>query len=384
MQVIEPAQLTRDFTRWLERNKADLAPYEDYHALEIEDEVVDGRPFQQILWSEGWTRWGWPEICGGYGGGAELRAIVYDVLSSCGYVLPEGFQATEVLGTTTLTYAPELAHAHLGSYLRGDELWCQGFSEPDAGSDLASLRTKAVRDGSSFRISGQKTWSSLASVADRCYLLARSDPESGAAHGLSMLLVDLDAPGVTVRAIRAANGRNEFGEIFFDDVVVSADRCIGMPGQGWEIAMHLLQWERGMYAWQRQAYLHRRLDNLVADLGPTRVHQEADRLGEAYVQLSALRSMCARTVRDLAVGHNPGPGISLVKLVLSATEQNVFDAIIELTAPSLIFDPDPRASILRAEYFYTRATSVYGGAAEIQRNIVAERLLGLPRENRHG
>jgi alkylation response protein AidB-like acyl-CoA dehydrogenase len=195
------------------------------------------------------------------------------------------------------------------------------------------------------------------------------------------MLVDLDSPGITVQPTRAITGRNEFAEVFFDDAVVPRDRLVGELGEGWPLAMHMLQWERGMFAWQRQAYLHRRLADLAGAVasGAARGAGAGARLVDAYLAVFALRMKCRQTLRLLAAGENPGPDISIDKILLAGAEQTVFDAVRDLLEPDVLFGDGDTSREWRSEYFYTRSASIYGGTAEIQRDIVANHVLGLPR-----
>lgn len=368
-----------DFRAWLRAHADELGAHRHHAAGPIESQMAEDRRFQRILWDAGWLRWGWPEDCGGVGGSVLDRGAVYEALWSEGFVAPEGLATVETIAPCVITFARPLAQHLLTPYLRGDESWCQGFSEPDAGSDLASLRTKIVDTGGVLRVTGQKIWSSQGSFATRCLLLARSGPEQTGPRGLTMLLVDLDGPGVETRPIAAANGRNEFAEIFFDDAPVSPSRVLGSLGEGWAIAMSLLQWERGMYAWQRQAFLHARLQTAL-EHGPT----DPVRLAQAFVALAALRLKCKRTLRALAAGLEPGPDISEDKLLLSGAEHAVMDYVREQGGSSFAIGDSSYDALMRQDWFYSRTTSIYGGAAEVQLNIVGERLLGLPKEPRGG
>ena len=377
-----PAAFAEDVGAWLTANAGVLGAHRYHDPDSMEDDIERGCALQRRLWDAGWARWGWPEHCGGLGGSALLRGTLYETLTARGYVVPETMATIEVMGPIVAEHAPQVAREYLPRYLSGNELWCQGFSEPDAGSDLAALRTRAIDEGAHFRVNGQKVWSSLGGSASRCLAVVRTgDPDSGH-RGLSMLLVDVDTPGVTVVPTRAMTGRNEFAEVFFDDAVVSRDRLIGEVGQGWTMAMLMLQWERGMYAWQRQAHLHRRLDDLVgllhADAHPCASH--AEQAAGAYLLLYALRMKCRRTLRLLAAGENPGPDISIDKILLADAEQAVYDTARAVLEDELLVGDDDRAREWRGDYFYSRAASIYGGTAEIQRNIVADHVLGLPRE----
>jgi alkylation response protein AidB-like acyl-CoA dehydrogenase len=373
--------LVEEFRAWLRAHAAELAAFTRRVPVEIEKQVEHERVLQRMLWDAGWLRRGWPESSGGSGGSALDRGALYDALWQAGYLVPESMAAVEVIGPAVVTYAPHLACTLLPAYLRGDEIWCQGFSEPDSGSDLASLRTRIEERDGSLRITGQKIWASHGSFSDRCLLLGRSGAPSSGHRGLSMILVDLDQPGVETRPIRAASGRNEFAEIFFDDAEASSDRLLGQSGDGWAIAMSLLQWERGMYAWQRQAYLHARMDEILRE---SRLPVDAASVGRVYAGLCALRLKCRGTLRALAAGEAPGPDISIDKLLLSAAEQSVLDLAATALGPDFAFGDDELSAEIRDEWFYSRATSIYGGAAEIQRNIIAERVLRLPKESSVG
>jgi alkylation response protein AidB-like acyl-CoA dehydrogenase len=368
---------------WLETNAGPLAPFRERGAGSIEEAFAHERSLLRMLGEAGWSRYGWPEAVGGLGGTATLRAVLYDELAAAGYVVPEAFNVLETIGPMLCTYAPHLARDEMPAFLAGDRLWCQGFSEPDAGSDLAGLRTRAVEDGDAFRVNGQKTWVSFGHIAQACGLLARTGPPDSRHRGLSILWVDLNLPGVTVRPTRAASGRNEFAEVFFDDVIVPRSALVGGLNQGWAVAMHLLQFERGMYGWLRQAVMHRWLEEAVETVGDgvetSPGSTAAATVGDAYLAALSLRSKCRETVLRLADGQFLGPEISVDKLLLSAGEQTVLDAVRFMAFPSFEIEDTAAAQRGRADWFFSRAASIYGGSAEVQRDIVAEHLLGLPR-----
>jgi alkylation response protein AidB-like acyl-CoA dehydrogenase len=351
------------------------SPIEDLFAREV--------AFRKILWDAGWTRLGWPEAVGGRGGDALLRGEVYEELCASGYPMPETLSVVEVLGPMMLEYARPLAERYLPKFLRGDEMWCQGFSEPNAGSDLAAIRTRAADNGDHYLLNGQKIWTTMGHLGDRCVVLARTGSLESAHRGITAFLVDMDSPGVEVRPIRAATGRNEFAELFFDDVAVPADRVVGDLNGGWAVAMYILQWERGMYGWQRQSLLHSQMDRLLTQL-ESPGGEAADRLGEAYLAIHSLRMTCRKTLRRLADGQNPGPEISVDKILLATAEQTTLDTVRDLLDPQVEIGDDESSVAWRREFIYTRSASIYGGAGEIQRNIVAERLLGLPKEASRG
>jgi alkylation response protein AidB-like acyl-CoA dehydrogenase len=305
------------------------------------------------------------------------RATVLEALAAAGYVVPEFIATLEIVGPMLLRYAPALAAADLTAGMRGDEVWCQGFSEPEAGSDLGSLRTRAVLDGDAFVLSGQKMWSSFGHVSRRCSLLARTGESDSGYRGLTMFWLDLESPGITVVPTACSSGRSETSEIFLDDVRVPAGQVVGQVGGGWEAVMYLLQFERGAYAWLRQAEM---LTDLGALLGrASRSPGSAEAVGEAYLSMFALRSLAAPTVSRLAAGEQLGPEISVAKIVLGTTEQTVADTARQLLWPALELEDSADARNWRRAWAFSRITTIYGGAIEVQRDLVAERLLGLPR-----
>jgi alkylation response protein AidB-like acyl-CoA dehydrogenase len=264
--------------------------------------------------------------------------------------------------------------------LSGTELWCQGFSEPEAGSDLASLRCRAVPEGdprtaATWVIRGQKVWTSLAQYADRCVLLARTGPADSRHRGITAFFVDMDAPGVHVRPIEMINGEREFAEVFFDDVVVPADRMLGELNGGWAVAMSILPYERSSCFWQRIAYLYRRLERLVeAAPGGDRAAEVA---GEAYLQLHALRARSRATQHRLAETGTIGAETSIDKVLVATAEQTTYDAARRLLAGVVELEESTAGEMWRSEYLYSRAATIYGGTLEVQRNIIARRLLEL-------
>jgi alkylation response protein AidB-like acyl-CoA dehydrogenase len=374
------AQLRRDLAAWLGAHERESAPcLAAAEGLPIEETMANDLVFQQALWDAGFTRHGWPHSVGGSGGSAVLRAALYEQLVLEGYRIPLALNTLEVLGPVLTQVAPELSARLLAPCIRGDEVWSQGFSETEAGSDLAALRCRADRTDDGYVVNGHKVWSSFGSLSQKSAALVRTGP---AGHrGITMLLIDLDSPGCEVRPIMASSGRREFAEVFFDGVLVPFDRVVGEVDRGWDVAMSLLQWERGMYAWQRQAVLHARLAELARTIehpSPT----EARTISEAWVRLTALRSTSARTVQRLAAGENPGPEVSVDKILLGTTEQLVQDLARRLRPVSFLLDDGSDAERARADWFYSRMATIYGGAIEIQRSIVAERVVGLPRPGR--
>lgn len=371
-----PAEYASALSAFL-RTDPRVKPYLSYRPESFEAASSHLRGIQQLLSDEGWARLGWPERYGGLGGDPRLRAAMFEMLWEADIVIPEPYSLLEVLVPVLMIYAPRLAEEHFLPLLRGDENWCEGFSEPDAGSDLASLRTRMELDGDGWRVSGQKVWTSNAHLSRRSVLLARSG-EAGH-RGLSMVLIDLDQPGVEVRPIRTESGENHFSEMFFDGAWLPGDRIVGQLGQGWEIAMYMLQWERGAYGWVQQGRLHSRLGLALqaADAGTLERAGLARAVGAAYAAAAALRMRTRNTVNRLAREERLGPEVAIDKLLLVDAEVATWDVVRELYGPAFDFDPD--LDSLRAEFLFSRAAPIYGGSQEIQRTLVAERVLGMPR-----
>jgi alkylation response protein AidB-like acyl-CoA dehydrogenase len=270
---------------------------------------------------------------------------------------------------------PELAAAMVPRLLRGDETWCQGFSEPGTGSNLAALTCRAVLTDDGWRVSGQKVWTSLAQYAQRCVLLTRTGPTESAHRGITAFFVDMDSPGITVRPIETMHGLEEFCEVFFDDVLVPDERRLGDPGQGWAVAMDLLPYERSTSLWHRGAFLQQRLQTALDEAGEASFDPIA--LGEAVQLLASFRARSRATQHRLDRGERLGAETSIDKVLVATSEQVVFDLIADAMAASLVIDDDAQAARWRSEYLYSRAATIYGGTAEIQRNIIARRLLDL-------
>jgi alkylation response protein AidB-like acyl-CoA dehydrogenase len=294
---------------------------------------------------------------------------------------PGLFSLIEVLAPTRIDVAPEgLATDVVPRLLSGEEIWCQGVSEPGTGSDLASLACRAVPDGDpetapTWVINGQKVWTSLAQYSDRCVLLTRTGSPDSRHHGITAFFVDMDTPGITVAPIEMINGMHEFAEVFFDDVVVPRERVLGDVNGGWAVAMSILPYERSSCFWQRIAYLYRRLESVV-DAAPDD-DRTAGILGEAYLQLHALRARSRATQHRLADGETLGAETSIDKVLVSTTEHTTYDAARRVLAGVVETDDSATGEQWRAEYLYSRAATIYGGTLEVQRNIIARRLLDL-------
>lgn len=327
----------------------------------------------RALYDADWMRYGWPKEVGGLGGPALLRAVVGEEVVGRRLAEPGPYSMLEVLAPTMIDYAPpELAAEMVPRLLSGEEQWCQGFSEPGSGSDLASLTTRATPQGDNWIVNGQKVWTSFAQFSTRCVLLTRTAPGH---EGITAFFVDLDTPGITVRPLRTMHGVDEFCEVYYDDVVIPASRMLGRPGDGWRLAMDLLPFERSSCFWQRIAYLYSRFDDLIAEASEIGSPDESA-LGGAYLALHTLRCRSRATQHRMRDGARLGPETSIDKVLLAAAEQRLYDTVRDLLPARLELEDTP----WRSEYLYSRAATIYGGTAEIQRNIIARRLLDLGKE----
>ena len=372
---MELAEFKAAVDRWLDEHQEELAC--DFEGIgTLDQQMAQLRKVMRLGYDAGFTRMGWPERVGGLGGSTLLRAYLGEALTARRLVEPGIYSMPEVLAPTMIYYAPaELAAAMVPRLLRGDEIWCQGFSEPGTGSNLASLACRATRADDGWLVNGQKVWTSLAQYAQRCVLLTRTGTPESAHRGITAFFVDMDSPGITVRPIQTMHGSPEFCEVFYDDVYVPGDRILGEVDGGWSVAMDLLPYERSTALWHRAAYLQERLGRLVATAPLGSLDPSA--LGETTQALWAFRARSRATQRRLAAGEELGPETSVDKVLLAGAEQAVFDLVAEGLGREVVLGDDPASERWRAEFLYSRAATIYGGSAEIQRNIIARRLLDL-------
>ncbi len=364
-----------DLVAWLDHHHEEIAP--PYRgAGTLPEQMTQLSRVKALLWDAGFMGWGWPEAVGGKGGPAALRAVLGEEVVERDLVVSGFFSMTETLAPTLIEFAaPAVAAEFVPRLLSGTEMWCQGFSEPSTGSDLASLGCRARRDGDTWVVNGQKVWTSLSQFSDRCLLLTRTGTPESRHRGITALFIDMDTPGIDVRPLAIMSGSDEFAEVFFDDVVVPDERRIGEIDGGWAVAMALLPFERSTAFWHRTAFMHARLQAIVDD-APADDHSAA-LIGEAFAQLHALRCRSRSTVRRFDGGEPLGAETSIDKVLVATTEQKIFDVARTLSPERLalpVTDDDRR---FRDEYLYSRAASIYGGTGEIQRNIIARRLLDL-------
>lgn len=345
------------------------------------------RAWQRRLYEAGYVGISWPSEWGG--GGLTLRhqQVVNEELGRVRAPQPVGLIGLEVLGPSIGRFGTAEQRARfLPALLSGADIWCQGFSEPDAGSDLASLTTRAVRDADDFIVTGQKVWTSWAHRASWCAVLARTDPTVAKHRGLSFLLVDMRSPGVEVRPLIQITGEAEFNEVFLDDVRVPASNLLGEPGAGWTIAMDMLSHERGTYLLRRRIEVSRAFYDAVdrvADPAALPEHLVAG-IGAAEAALRTLRAQTWATLERHEAGDIDPALDSMAKVVLTNAEQQVGHCLRDLLGASVSawdgeLSSGESGTALR-DYLFSRAISIYSGSQQIQNNIIAQRHLGLPRD----
>src|SRR5947209_334270 len=350
------------------------------------------RGWQASCYRAGYVGRAWPREFGGGGRPPVEQIIVDQELAAAGSPEFVNIVGLDVLGPSLLRFgSDEQRRRYIPPILSAEEIWCQGFSEPEAGSDLASLRTRAVQDGNTYVINGQKTWVSWGQYAGWCGLLARTDDSVPRHRGISMLIVDMSSPGVEVRPMTQITGHAEFSELFLDDVVVPKENLLGVLGDGWKIAMHTLGHERGTAALPRQVKLRTWLDRAVSlaarrELDGHPVLEDAEvqaALARALIGIEVLRHHSYRTVGEFLSGGAVGPESSSVKLLMAEAEQRLAATALDVLGPTLLDgDPDEVAEndFWYETYLYSRPASVYGGTRQIQRDIIADRILALPKE----
>jgi alkylation response protein AidB-like acyl-CoA dehydrogenase len=327
------------------------------------------------LFDEGWGRYGWPERVGGLGGTIRHRAAMWEALARHGVPGMALFEHLEVLAPTLVALGPAafLADA-MPAFLAGRERWSQGFSEPDAGSDLASLRTRGAAVDDGYVITGRKIWTSWSRYATWCLVLARTGTTESRHRGLTAFIVDLRAPGVTVRPIVQANGTDELAEVTFDEVPVPADRIVGSLDGGWAVAMHILSHERGTFAWFRHVFLHQHLLDQARH-----GHEWGDpALGDALLDLVAVTATSHAGLLVHEAGATLGPDATMTKLLLCAAEQSVSDWVLAGDADLAIGVQDDEVAARRQDYLFSRIVTVYGGSQQMQLETIAKQLLRLP------
>jgi alkylation response protein AidB-like acyl-CoA dehydrogenase len=338
-----------------------------------------------------WIGLAWPEEYGGRGVGFAEQAIFNEEYAKANAPGRITFFGEGLLGPTLIAYGSEAqTRRFLPGILQATELWCQGYSEPNAGSDLAAVQTRAVLDGDEWVINGQKLWTTFAHHADWCFVVCRTDPEAPLHAGISYILVPMRQAGVTVRPLRQMTGAGEFNEVFFDDARTPADMVVGDVNGGWKVAMATLGFERGTAFLAMQLAFEREWRNL-ADVAHKNGTADdpviRQRLADAYVGVRIMAYNGMRMLTALGKSGVVGPEASIGKLYWSTWHRNFGELAMEILGPSgqiVLEAGDGRYVVddVQRSYLFSRSETIYAGSSEIQRNIIGERVLGLPREPR--
>ncbi len=366
----------KEFRNWLGNNPP---PHIEDSSLEQFERV--GRAWQARLSAAHWLGTHWPIEYGGRGLSLVEEAIAQEELVRV--------SAPQILGLFGLTMVGPVLIAHgtptqktrfLSKILSGEEIWCQGFSEPGAGSDLAAVKTRAVPVPGGYSISGQKIWTSFAHCADWCFVLCRTSEGAKKHEGLSYLLVPMRSKGITTRPLRQISGDNEFNEVFFDDVFVPSENLVGAEGDGWKIAISTLMYERVVLTFSRQLQSEVALRDLVKRGSSSLSASQRLELARCVVDACATRALAYHHLVDYAEGKTPGPEGSMDKLLWSESFQRLctFEASV-CGIEALRGERGSECGTVLHRYLYSRGRTIAAGTSEIQRAIIAERLLGLPR-----
>jgi len=344
-----------------------------------------GKSWQSELASGGWVGVHWPKEFGGRGLSLVEEAVVQEELVRAGSPQLLGLFGLTMVGPVLISHGTEeQKHRFLSNILSAKEIWCQGFSEPGAGSDLAAVSTRAQITDDGFLVSGQKIWTSFAHVADWCFVLCRTSGEEQKHKGLSYLLVDMKSKGITTRPLTQISGDREFNEVFFDNVFVPKDRLVGAVGDGWRIAISTLMYERVVLTFARQLQSEVLLRSLLGERSKAASVTQRMEIARETAKACAVRALSYEHLADYAAGKKPGPEGSLDKLFWSESFQALCKLAVKLqgtaaaTSENVDGDTYPAALDLH-RYLYSRGRTIAAGTSEIQRSIIAERVLGLPR-----
>ncbi|MEW6471886.1 MAG: acyl-CoA dehydrogenase family protein [Actinomycetota bacterium] len=347
--------------------------------------------WERKLGEAGWIGLGWPKEYGGRGASYAEQAIFnqeYVKANAPGRIT---FFGEGLLGPTLVAYGTDAQKRRfLPGILKATELWCQGYSEPNAGSDLANVQTRAVLDGDEWVINGQKVWTTFAHHADWCFVVARTDPSAPPHAGISYILVPMDQPGVTVRPLRQMTGAGEFNEVFFDDARTPADMVVGEVNGGWKVAMATLGFERGTAFMAQQLAFERELGNICDIARKNGAAEDAiirQRLAQAWVGVKIMGYNGMRMLTALSKTGTVGPEASIGKLYWSTWHRNLGELAMDILGPAGQIVPkagggEYALDDVQRSYMFSRSETIYAGSSEIQRNIIGERVLGLPREPR--
>jgi alkylation response protein AidB-like acyl-CoA dehydrogenase len=365
----------RDEVRaWLADNPPGAAPKDDE-----DGQYAWRRDWQRRLAAGGWAAVHWPREYGGRGATLTESAIFFEELGRSGAPLPANALGLLLAGPTIMAWGTqEQKDRYLSPIVTADEIWCQGFSEPEAGSDLASLKTRAVKSNGEWIVTGQKVWTSGAQYSKWCMLVARTDSDAPKHKGLSYFLLDMEQEAVQVRPLRQITGESEFNELFIEEARIPDANLLGGEGNGWKVALTTLMNERAGLGFFLQVRLRQLLDALLAEAVQRDLLEDpviADRLGELHLKAEVLRLTAYRGLTTIEKYGQPGPEGSLVKWMWSDTNQQLTQFAADLLGPEVMHSDNHWSyELLRA-----RGNTIEGGTTEILKNIVAERVLGLPK-----
>ncbi|ETX01989.1 MAG: hypothetical protein ETSY1_05260 [Candidatus Entotheonella factor] len=375
-----------ELRQWLE----DHLPAEPV-PVDQDESFVHRRQWQRKLAEHGWIGIHWPKAYGGQGATLIQQAIYAQEMARAQAPAPANGLGISIVGPTLMEHgSEEQKKRFIPKILNADEIWCQGFSEPNSGSDLASLQTKAVLDGDEFVVNGQKIWTSLGQYADWCILLVRTDPDAPKHRGITFLLCDMNTPGVTVKPLKQITGNSEFNETFFENVRIPRDNIVGELNGGWRIAMTTLTYERGISTLATQVRMKQHLEAMIDYARGTRRNGHSlsedpftrQQLAQAHIRVEIMLMNLYRTITSQLRGQSPGPEASLAKLYWSELDKWMQEMGMSLQGPysqlmresKYAVDGDWQYNFLRS-----RAGTIYSGTSEIQKNIIGERVLGLPK-----
>jgi alkylation response protein AidB-like acyl-CoA dehydrogenase len=360
-----------------------------------EEQVELQKDWIRLLYRGGWSGIHWPKEYGGRGASLKEQLIFYEELvrvnaPDLSGVVMMHFVAQQHAGPTVMVHGTEeQKKKHLPKILQGEEIWCQGFSEPNAGSDLANIQTRAELKGDKFIVNGQKIWSSVAHVADYCEMMVRTDPNAPKHKGISFLIIDMKSPGITIRPTVQLTGDDDFCEVFFEDVEVPIENLVGKLNDGWRVGMTTLGFERGTAFLQKQLWLEywvkeaaQMLNELKETIDELDYERFADRLAPLYSEALAVKAFSYRMIGLMEEKGTPGTEGSIVKLMWSELEQRITKLVKDIKQWRAVFEEGEHSEFHELwQYRYLRsfARTIAAGSSEIQRNIVAERILGLPR-----
>jgi alkylation response protein AidB-like acyl-CoA dehydrogenase len=375
----------REVRAWIDANLPRDWRHKGVGGFREEEETDLQRQWQRRLHEAGWLKLAWPTEAGGRAATPVMQAIYQEEMAKAGAPIILGRLGVSLLAPTLLVHGSQRQKdAYVDRILSGDLIFCQGFSEPDAGSDLAGLRARAERRDGHWLLNGQKTWSSGAHYADKSFLLARTGSDSEPHKGISFFLVDMHQPGVEVRRIRQMTGGGEFCEIFLSNAIVDDGDLVGEPGAGWKIAMTVFGFERGGLAQAARfesAVLE--LAGLARDRGAGSDPSVRQKVAQAQIEAHVFRLNGLRNLTSAQQGKAPGPEASLTKLYWSEMDKRIQETAVGVQGMYGALAPGSHFAVEDGRWQYgwmwAQAETIYAGSSEIQRNIIAERVLGLPR-----